>query len=120
MADAPYTRVPVYRGSFDQVAGFLHTKDVLLRQMAAGGAPVSVGDLVRPIVSVPAQASADRVLVMLRERRVQLGLVVGDKGEVVGLITLEDVLSEVFGALSDELKDSLRSRPRKRPPAPGA
>ena len=44
----------------------------------------------------------------------QLGLVVGDTGEVVGLITLEDVLSELFGALSDELKDSLKSLPRKR------
>lgn len=115
MAEAPYTRLPVYRGSFDQVVGFLHTKDVLLREM--DGAPASVHDLVRPIVSVPAQASADQVLVMLRDRRVQLGLVVGDKGEVVGLITLEDVLSEVFGALSDELKDSLRSRPRRRPAA---
>ncbi len=114
MADAPYTRVPVYRGSFDQVIGFLHTKDVLLRQMDP--APASVRDLVRPIVSVPEQAGADQVLVMLRERRVQLGLVTGDRGAVVGLITLEDVLSEVFGALSDELKDGLR-RARKRAPA---
>jgi CBS domain containing-hemolysin-like protein len=43
--------------------------------------------------------------------------VVGERGDVVGLITLEDVMSEVFGALSDDLKDSLRSRPRKRPGA---
>ena len=126
MADAPYTRLPVYRGDLDHVIGFLHTKDVLLRQMGpaategdGGGAPGELVDLVRPIVSVPAQASADQVLVMLRERRVQVGLVVGEKGELVGLITLEDVLSEVFGALSDELKDSLRSRPRKRGGGPG-
>lgn len=137
MAEAPYTRLPVWRGGPDQVIGFLHTKDVLLRQMGptgssplmafqtlegnlrggSAGAPIPVRDLVRPIVSVPAQASADQVLVTLRERRVQLALVVGERGELVGLITLEDVLSEVFGALSDELKDSLRSRPRKRPGA---
>jgi len=117
MADAPYTRLPVYRGTFDQSVGFLHTKDVLLREMDAGGAPFSVRDLVRPIVSVPAQASADQVLVMLREKRMQLGLVVSDKAEVVGLITLEDVLSEVFGALSGELQDSRRPRGKKRAPA---
>ena len=111
VAEAPYTRIPVHRGSLDQVQGFLHTKDVLLRQMASGGAPVAVRDLVRPIVSVPAQATADQVLVVLRERRVQLGLVVGERGEPVGLITLEDVLSEVFGALSDELKGS---QPKRR------
>jgi len=114
IGEAPYTRIPVYRGTLDQVIGFLHTKDVVLRQMGASGrAPVSsVRDLVRPIVSVPAQATADQVLVLLRERRVQLGLVVGERGELVGLISLEDVLAEVFGALSDELKGS---RGQRRP-----
>jgi putative hemolysin len=114
IGEAPYTRIPVYRGTLDQVIGFLHTKDVLLRQMSAGSTGVPVRDLVRPIVSVPAQATADQVLVLLRERRVQLGLVVGDRGEPVGLISLEDVLSEVFGALSDELKGSHRRPLGKR------
>ncbi|HEU5058914.1 MAG TPA: hemolysin family protein [Kofleriaceae bacterium] len=113
IGEAPYTRIPVYRGTLDQVIGFLHTKDVLLRQMG-GRAEVPVRDLVRPIVSVPAQATADQVLVLLRERRVQLGLVVGERGEPVGLISLEDVLSEVFGALSDELKGSHRRPLGKR------
>ena len=134
IGEAPYTRIPVYRGTLDQVVGFLHTKDVVLRQMgpagssplmgdqiregtvqggSSGQAPVSsIRDLVRPIVSVPAQATADQVLVLLRERRVQLGLVVGERGELVGLISLEDVLAEVFGALSDELKGS---RGQRRP-----
>jgi putative hemolysin len=111
IGEAPYTRIPVYRGTLDQVVGFLHTKDVVLRQMSSGRVPVSsVRDLVRPIVSVPAQATADQVLVLLRERRVQLGLVVGERGELVGLISLEDVLAEVFGALSDELKGSRGQR----------
>jgi putative hemolysin len=119
IGEAPYTRVPVYRGTLDQVIGFLHTKDVVLRQMGARGAPVSVADLVRPIVSVPAQANADQVLVLLREKRVQLGLVVGERGEPVGLISLEDVLAEVFGALSDELKGSKRRPLGKRRRRPG-
>lgn len=123
VAEAPFTRIPVYRGTVDDPAGYLHTKDVLLRQMAGEEAP-RILDLVRPIVTVPDDATADRVLVVLRERRVQLGLVVGAGGQVVGLITLEDVLSEVFGALTDELKGSRRrplgKRRRSGPPAPGA
>lgn len=109
VADSPFTRFPVHRGGLDRVIGVLHTKDVLLRQME--GKPVrTVVDLVRPVVTVPAHASADQVLVQLRERRTQLGLVMGEGNTVVGLITLEDVLSEVFGVVTDELKGDHRRR----------
>src|SRR5690606_28952671 len=72
VAEGPFTRLPVYRGSLDHVVGVLHTKDVLLSQLDGGPAPAYL-DLVRPIVTVPAAASADQVLVLLRDRRVQLG-----------------------------------------------
>ena len=103
VAERPFTRMPVYRGDIDDVIGVLHTKDVLLRQLD-GGPPRSFADLLRPIVTVPVMAPADKVLVILRERRVQLGLVVDERGKTVGLISLADVLADVFGALSDELK----------------
>jgi putative hemolysin len=112
VAESPFTRFPVYRGSLDRVVGVLHTKDVLLRQLERG-APDTIRDLVRPVVTVPAQAGADQVLVSLRERRVQLALVLGEGNSLVGLITLEDVLTEVFGAITDELKgEGRRRRPR--------
>jgi len=103
VAEAPFTRFPVYQGSLDRIVGVLHTKDVLLRQMESG-APADLADLVRPALTVPAQAGAEQVLAMLRDRRVQLALVVSEGNALVGLITLEDVLSEVFGAFTDELK----------------
>jgi putative hemolysin len=112
VAESPFTRFPVHRGSLDRVIGILHTKDVLLRQMAAGGSPFSITDLIRPAVTVPAHAGADQVLVHLRERRSQLALVVGEGNALVGLITLEDVLAEVFGAVTDELKVERRKRAR--------
>jgi putative hemolysin len=113
IASAPFTRIPVHRGSLDQIIGYLHTKDVILRQMPGVGSIVDtrVMELVRPIVTVPADASADKVLVLLREKRAQLGLVVDERGAVVGLISLEDVMSELFGALSDELKSGTLRRP---------
>jgi putative hemolysin len=112
VAESPFTRFPVYRGSLDRVIGLLHTKDVLLRQMRTGAAPSTITDLVRPAVTVPAHAGADQVLVHLRERRAQLALVVGEGNALVGLITLEDVLAEVFGAVTDELKVERRKRAR--------
>jgi len=109
VAESPFTRFPVHRGGLDRVIGVLHTKDVLLRQMEAKTVRTVV-DLVRPVVTVQAHATADQVLVQLRERRTQLALVVGEGNAVVGLITLEDVLSEVFGAFTDELKGDIRRR----------
>jgi putative hemolysin len=111
VAESPFTRFPVYRGSLDQMIGMLHTKDVLLRQME-GGPLDSLTDLVRPVCTVPANAAADQVLVLLRERRMQLAIVVGEGNATVGLISLEDVLSEVFGAFTDELKGERRRRGR--------
>jgi len=112
VAESPFTRFPVYRGgSLDQTIGILHTKDVLLRQME-GGPIDTLTDLVRPVCKVPAHAPADHVLVLLRERRTQLAVVVGEGEVTVGLISLEDVLSEVFGAVTDELKGERRRRGR--------
>lgn len=116
VSESPFTRFPVYRGSLDEVVGVLHTKDILLRQMDGRGPPQSITDLVRAVVRVPAQAPADQVLVLLRERRVQLGLVVGERGRLVGLITLDDVLAEVFGAVAGELMASPRLHRRRRTP----
>ena len=117
VSESPFTRFPVYRGSLDEVVGVLHTKDLLLRQMVGGAPPDSITEMVRPIVRVPSQAPADQVLVLLRERRVQLGLVMGERGVMVGLITLDDVLAEVFGAVAGELMASPRLH-RRRPRTP--
>jgi CBS domain containing-hemolysin-like protein len=110
IAEGPFTRLPVYRGSLDDVLGVLHTKDVLLRHLE-GEEPRPFADLVRPLVTVPALASADQVLVMLRERRAQLALVTDERDKIIGLITLYDLLSAVFGALEGELGRLPSGRP---------
>jgi CBS domain containing-hemolysin-like protein len=110
IAEGPFTRLPVYRGSLDDVLGVLHTKDVLLRHLE-GEEPRPFADLVRPLVTVPALASADQVLVMLRERRAQLALVTDERDKIIGLITLYDVLAAVFGSLEGELGRVPSGRP---------
>jgi putative hemolysin len=69
-----------------------------------------VSSLLRPIVRVPDTMPADRLLAFLRERRNHQALVVDTAGAVVGLITLEDVVAELLGGVSDEFK-SAESRP---------
>lgn len=103
VASSPYTRLPVWRGSPANLVGMLRTKDVALHYFAASGGD-SIDKLVRPMVRVPQTMPADRLLGFLRERRAHNALVTDDNGEVVGLITLEDVVSQLLGVVGDELK----------------
>ena len=102
-ATSPYSRLPVFRGGLEDIAGILHTKDVVthfLERREAGG----LGTLVRPVQRVPATMGADRLLAFLRERRSHQALVVDEANRIVGMITLEDVLGELLGSVPDEFK----------------
>lgn len=109
VTNSPYSRLPVYRGSPENIAGILHTKDVVTRFIQDG--PLAVEDLMRPIVRVPDTMPADRLLAFLRERRNHQALVMDEAGRVAGLITLEDVVAELLGGVADEFK---RVRPGRQ------
>jgi putative hemolysin len=103
LAQSPYSRLPVYRDSIDNIVGMLHTKD-LARWLVNGGQDGSLATIIRPIASVHESVTADRILRQLRERRTHQALVVDEFGGTSGLLTLEDVLSELFGDVGDEFK----------------
>jgi CBS domain containing-hemolysin-like protein len=105
IAQSPYSRLPVYRESIDNVIGMLHTKD--FARWRVGGPPhATLESLVRPIATVHESVTVDRVLVELRMRRTHQALVVDEFGGTAGLLTLEDVLSELLGNVGDEFKAS--------------
>ncbi len=103
VAHSPYTRLPAWRGTRDDIVGVVHSRDVV-RSGVDGEA--AIASLVQKPLFVPDSATADRVLGELRRTGHHLALVVNEYGGIEGLITLEDVLAELFGELSDELKAS--------------
>jgi magnesium and cobalt exporter, CNNM family len=103
VTQSPFSRLPVYRGSIDNVIGMLHTKDVVGWRVS-GEPPTSLSSLLRPIASVHESVTIDRVLRELRERRSHQALVVDEFGGTAGLLTLEDVLAELLGDVGDEFK----------------
>lgn len=103
VAASPYSRLPVYRGSLDDVLGILHTKDVVT-DYVGGRRRGALTSLLKPIVRVSDNMPADRLLTFLRERRSHQALVVDENARVAGLITVADVLAELLGEISDELK----------------
>jgi CBS domain containing-hemolysin-like protein len=98
IAQAGYSRVPIYRDTLDNVIGMVHVRDVL----------VSEGEEAPPMRTVGI-ASADRKcsdqLFSMLQLRQHLALVREDGGPVVGLVTLEDLLEEVVGDIDDEHDD---------------
>jgi len=103
VAQSPFSRLPVYRDSIDNVVGVLHTKD-LVRWRVSDSEETKLEHLLRPVASVHESVTIDRVLRELRTRRSQQALVVDESGGTAGLLTLEDVLSELLGDVGDEFK----------------
>jgi putative hemolysin len=103
VATSPYSRLPVYRGTLDEIIGILHTKDVVTNFVSDRGQS-SVLALLRPVARVHASIPADHLLAYMRDRRIHQALVVGEDGQVDGMITLEDVIAELIGGVSDEFK----------------
>jgi putative hemolysin len=111
-ATSPYTRLPVYHGTLDRIVGILHTRDVVERYVQRE-APAAERPPWRSFVEVPDAMPADQVLAFLRAQRRHQAIVRDEGGRVAGLITLEDVVTELLGTVSDEFKTSaVRTEPR--------
>ena len=99
-AESMFTRIPVFRDTLDRVEGVVHVKDVL-KAVAGGGRP-AVGELLRPVLVVPETKPLRELLREFQSTRQQLAVVVDEYGGTSGIVTLEDVLEEIVGEISDE------------------
>jgi putative hemolysin len=89
-----FSRLPVFRQTRAQIVGVLRVKDVVERYATSGPVPVSA--LMKPAITIQATLPADRVLATLRERRAHSAVVVDETGAAQGLVTIQDVLGELF------------------------
>ena len=100
MIDAGHSRMPVYRGSIDDVVGILHVRD-LVRAWEQGKEASTIASFLRPAFFVPETLSVAELLAEMRVRT-HLAIVVDEYGGVAGLVTLEDLLEEIVGDIRDE------------------
>jgi Mg2+/Co2+ transporter CorB len=101
---APYTRIPLWRDTPENIIGVLHGKD-LLRALAAAGGDVSTIDaasLALPAWFVPDSTSLQDQLKAFLRRKTHFALVVDEYGDMMGLVTLEDIIEEIVGDIKDE------------------
>jgi len=95
-----YSRLPVYKESFDDVIGFVHSKDVM--PYLHHPETFRIGDVLQPPLYVVDTARLEHVLRQMQKAKMHFGFVVDEHGGLEGIITLEDLLEEIVGEISDE------------------
>jgi len=96
----PYTRIPVYEGQPDNFIGMAHQKDLFI--MFSKNETKSLKELIRPIMFIPESMKVNQLLGKFREKQMHIGIVINEHGGVTGLVTLEDIIEEIVGEISDE------------------
>jgi CBS domain containing-hemolysin-like protein len=98
VASRPFSRLPVYRGTPDQVIGIVRVKDLVHRVVgrADGDPDPNLATMVRPVPRIPVELPADRVISTFRARRAHLAIVVDAESKTAGLVTIHDVIGALL------------------------
>jgi len=96
----PYSRLPVYGDSIDDILGSLHLKYLVRQQLA--GEPFDLRPMLRPMPFVPETLPVKMLLAEFQRQRQQIAIVIDEQGGTLGLVTMEDLLEEVVGEVRDE------------------
>ena len=96
-----YSRLPVYKEDLDEVIGFAYAKDVL-KALYQGKADIWLNEVVRPPNFVPESKKVAELLKQMQKNKFHIAMVTDEYGSVSGLVTLEDILEELVGEITDE------------------
>src|SRR5260370_3425065 len=100
VAVAGRSRYPVYGDSLDDILGVVHAKDILVGLRSAKGG--SLRAVLRPAVFVPGTREVEDVLADMKRQKIHLAIVLDEFGGTAGLVTMEDLLSEIVRQIYDE------------------
>jgi putative hemolysin len=103
IVDSGYSRVPVFEESLDQIKGILFTKDLLPHMNEGDSFPWQ--SLIRPAYFVPESKKIDDLLKEFQLKRMHLAIVVDEFGGTNGLVSMEDIVEEIFGEIQDEFDE---------------
>ena len=96
-----YTRMPVYKGNIDEIIGFIHVKDLLMKELK--DQTVSLSDMIRPVYFIPeSKKIADLLSEMRKKKNPHIAIVLDEFGGTAGLVTMEDIIEELVGEIQDE------------------
>lgn len=100
IAEKAHTRMPICRGTMDDVVGFIHIKDFV--SILCDNKPFNINNIIRQLLFVPPSMKVSALLVKMQLSRVHMALVVDEYGGTGGLVTMEDLMEEIVGEIEDE------------------
>ena len=105
-----FLRIPVYRNRFDNIIGILYTKDLLkINTTKSGGDGNTIQKIYRKPFFVDENIKTDDLFHILKKKRIHIAICINKQGKVSGLLTMEDLLGELFGEIHDEYDRALKS-----------
>lgn len=107
LADAPHSRLPVYRDSLDEVVGMIHIKDAFALLARGAPFPETILGLIRQPLYVPQSMGVLDLLAEMRSQRIHLAIVIDEYSGTEGLVTIEDLVEEIVGDIEDETDDAV-------------
>jgi CBS domain-containing protein len=101
IASRGFSRVPIYQKSLDNIRGIVNAKDLV---RAAAGQPLGrpLNDILHEPLFVPRTTPVKRLFLTFKQKKVHMAVVVSEYGKVLGLVTMDDLLAQIFGVLRDE------------------
>ena len=105
LATSYHTRLPAYEEELDNIVGVIHLKQVVHLQRSGDIEPDALRSILRPAYFVPAGTPLLVQLQQFQNDRERLGLVVDEYGELVGLVTIEDIIEEIIGDFTTQAPD---------------
>jgi len=106
LVESGFSRMPVFEDTVDNILGLLYAKDLISLWRSGKEHEESLRGVLREAYFVPEAKKADELLTELQSRRVHMAIVVDEYGGVAGVVTLEDIIEEIFGEIQDEYDEN--------------